>query len=383
MRVLLASTAGAGHFHPMVPFARALIDAGHEVRVAAPASFAPTVSRAGLDHAPFLDAPPADLGQVFAKLPQLPRVEANEMMIREVFARLNTRAALPGMREVVEAWQPDLILREPAEFSSYIVAEEVDVPHAQVSIGLSSLDEFILSLVDEPMREFGCAKGADGLRAAARLTSMPTSLDTPPLWGAESIHRFRSADPPLQATPLPPWWTDTNLPLVYVSFGSVTGRLSAFDELYQGAVSALADVPARVLLTVGEDVDPDTLTPLPPHVHVERWWPQQEVMPHASAMIGHGGFGTTMLGLSAGVPMVVLPLFSSDQFLNAARVQEVGAGLALEEGAPAVATLGAAVQRLLDDPSYAAVARHIADDIADLPATTASLPLLEKLAAPS
>jgi UDP:flavonoid glycosyltransferase YjiC (YdhE family) len=40
-------------------------------------------------------------------------------------------------------------------------------------------------------------------------------------------------------------------------------------------------------------------------------------MPHARAMIGHGGFGTTMTGLANGVPMVVVPLFAMDQFFNA------------------------------------------------------------------
>jgi hypothetical protein len=42
MRVLLATTANAGHFMPMMPFAKACLRAGHEVRVAArPRSSAP------------------------------------------------------------------------------------------------------------------------------------------------------------------------------------------------------------------------------------------------------------------------------------------------------------------------------------------------------
>ena len=40
MRVLLATTANDGHFGPLAPFARAIRAAGHEVRVAAPASYA-------------------------------------------------------------------------------------------------------------------------------------------------------------------------------------------------------------------------------------------------------------------------------------------------------------------------------------------------------
>jgi UDP:flavonoid glycosyltransferase YjiC (YdhE family) len=364
----------------LVPFAQALIDAGHEVRVAAPASFAGTVQRAGLQHAPFDDVTPEKFGPVFASAENLPRLEANAMVIREVFGRLDTGAALPGVREVVNEWRPDLIVREPAEFASYVVADELGLPHVQVAIGIAAFDEFMASAVDEPLREFGCASGGAGLRAAPRLTHVPERVDTEPASGTGRIYRFRAAEPPAKPAPLPAWWPDNDLPLVYVSFGSVTGALPRFGNLYRDTVQALADLRARVLLTVGEASDPDALAPLPSHVHAERWWPQQDVMPYTTAIVGHGGFGTTMLGLTAGVPMVVLPLFSSDQFLNAARVQAVGAGVAIEEGAAAVAELGDAVQRVIDEPSYAAVAREIAHDIAALPPAAAAVPVLEQVA---
>jgi MGT family glycosyltransferase len=165
---------------------------------------------------------------------------------------------------------------------------------------------------------------------------------------------------------------------VYVSFGSVTGGMPRFRGLYADVVAALADVAARVLLTVGEAGDPQALEPLPRNVYVERWWPQQDVMPHASAMIGHGGFGTTMEGLAFGVPMVVMPLFSSDQFLNAGRVQEIGAGIALDGHDP-VASLGGAVQSLLADASYSLAVHEAAADIAALPPVGSCLAVIEGL----
>ncbi len=51
------------------------------------------------------------------------------------------------------------------------------------------------------------------------------------------------------------------------------------------------------------------------------------MLAHASAMVGHGGFGTTMGALAAGVPQVVVPLFSFDQVVNGDHVAAVGAGL--------------------------------------------------------
>src|SRR5205085_2492866 len=94
MRVLVSTTAGAGHLGPLVPFARALVDAGHEVVVAAPASFAAAVEKAGFTHRPFADAPEEELGAVFARLPGLSNHEGNALIVTEVFGRINVRTAL-------------------------------------------------------------------------------------------------------------------------------------------------------------------------------------------------------------------------------------------------------------------------------------------------
>ena len=103
---------------------------------------------------------------------------------------------------------------------------------------------------------------------------------------------------------------------------------------------------ARVLVTVGRHADPAELGALPPNVHVERWVAQASVMPHAAAMVAHGGAGTTLAALAAGVPLVMLPL-SADQPINARHVAELGAGVALDGGATGVARLAEAVARVL------------------------------------
>jgi len=131
-----------------------------------------------------------------------------------------------------------------------------------------------------------------------------------------------------------------------------------------------------VLLTVGDAGDPAALGPVPPNVHVESWWPQDEVMSRCSAMVGHGGVGTTMSGLRAGVPMVVVPLFA-DQPYNARRVAAIGAGIVLEGGPAALDGLGDAVRRVLADHSYRADAGRIAEEIGRLPPASAAVSWLE------
>ena len=134
MRVLAATMAGAGHFGPLVPFVSACSAAGHEGRVAAPASFADMVRQAGFTHVPLDDADPAELGAVFGTLPGLSVQAASTRVVREVFAGVNARAALPGLRAAVREWKPDLILREGLECASYVVAESENVPPAIASV---------------------------------------------------------------------------------------------------------------------------------------------------------------------------------------------------------------------------------------------------------
>ena len=83
-------------------------------------------------------------------------------------------------------------------------------------------------------------------------------------------------------------------------------------------------------------------------------------MPHAAAMVGHGGSGSTLSALAAGVPLALVPLFA-DQPYNAARVEQLGAGLVLEQD---LGGLENAIHALLADPR---AARGIAAEIASLP----------------
>ena len=379
MRVLVATTAGAGHFGPLVPFAAALRDAGHDVVVTAPVSFGPVVARAGFEHRPFADAPEEELRAVFDRLPGLSHDEATAAVIGEVFGRIGTRHALPAVEALVAAWRPDLVVRETCELASYIAAERAGVPHARVAVGLASVEAVVRRLVEAPLIELGAERGGAGLDAAPRFTLVPPSMEDPAVPGPAGTLRYRDPPGAGDGQPLPDWWGGSADPLVYVSFGTVAASLGLFPDLYRGVVAALAPLPVRVLLTVGDAGDPAQLEPLPAHVHVERWWRQQDVMPHAAAMVGHGGFGTTLLGLSAGVPMVVVPLFA-DQPDNARRVAGMGAGIALAGGPAATAELAPAVERVLADGAYRAGARRTAAEIAALPPVADSVARLEALA---
>ncbi|MBA3263796.1 MAG: glycosyltransferase family 1 protein [Thermoleophilaceae bacterium] len=381
MRVLFASTRGAGHFNPLVPFIEACVRGGHEVMVAGPPSLAETVERAGYRFWPG-EAPPEDeLGAVWARVPTVSREEAEAIVIGEIFAGFNVRAMLPRLRVACAEWQPHLLLREPAEFASALAAELQEVPHARIGVSLAASEELAFALAG-PALEEQLPGVTDRIRSSPYLTLFPASLEDPEASRPELTHRFRDPAARTSADALPDWWPGDSRPLVYISFGSVTGSMPMAGRLYEGALEAAAELPARVLLTVGRDTDTGALGPAPANVRVEPWVAQADVFRHASLVVSHGGSGTTLGALAAGLPLVVVPLFA-DQPDNARRVAAVGAGIAVwpdPDAAPEPirssvdpAALREAVVNVLGEPAYAHGAGRLAAEMASLPPTDSAL----------
>ena len=81
-------------------------------------------------------------------------------------------------------------------------------------------------------------------------------------------------------------------------------------------------------------------------------------MAGADLVVCHGGQGTLAAAALAGKPVLVLPT-QLEQAMAARRVQACGWGLALEPSARVPAP-GPVLQRLLHEPSFAQVARAVA-----------------------
>ena len=129
-----------------------------------------------------------------------------------------------------------------------------------------------------------------------------------------------------------PAWADAdewvpppgNAPLVLVSMSSTfQNQLSVLQRI----CDALSGLPLRALVTTGPALDPARLSAAG-NVSVVRAAPHRAVLDHASLVITHGGHGTVVKALSAGVPLVVIQ-HGRDQADNAMRVTARGAGLSI------------------------------------------------------
>lgn len=385
MNVLFSSLRNTSHFLPLVPFIEACRHRGHDVAVAAPADLAERVGKTSARFFPLGHPGDAGLRPFWARMPGASEEEQRRIAVGEIFAGVCASSALPGLFEALNGFRADVIVRESQEYAGLLAAEKLGIPHVRVAItapgGEAELVPLATPALEEHRQKLGLTRDPQGerLRDEPVLTRFPESFGaaadarTPPL-------RFRVAREP--APPLKDWWGGRRGPFVYATLGTVVGGSDAMRAAYRLVLDAVSELPARVLLTVGAELPLETLGALPANVHVERFVPQDEVMPHAAVVLCHGGSGTVLGALAAGAPLVVMPMFA-DQPFNAERVAAAGAGLALPRARANVETLRAALTRVLDGAEFRAAAQATARELAALPAIEDAPLELERLVAQS
>jgi UDP:flavonoid glycosyltransferase YjiC (YdhE family) len=130
---------------------------------------------------------------------------------------------------------------------------------------------------------------------------------------------------------------------------------------------AISRLPVRALLTVADGAyrRPDVTIS---NLHVEAFVPQEAVLHAAAAVVCHGGSGTVLGALRAGVPLIVIPMIA-DQVANGRMVTRAGAGLVLEPSSTAAAvpdgaaSIRSAVEQVLSESAFRVAAQRVASEM--------------------
>jgi UDP:flavonoid glycosyltransferase YjiC (YdhE family) len=395
MRILIVTAGSRGDVAPFTGLGRRLLDAGHEVAVAAHPLLATLVSGCGLTYRP-LPGDPQELILAWS------RAASREE------ARALTRAYVDGLADGVVtavAGGCDLVLTAagPAPLSR-TAGDAFGVP----VIGTYLVPGFATGQfplpgapgVDDLGPEGNLAAGqtvvrrAEGLfadavtRLRARLALSPGASSVPgdirPVFhGFSPVVVPRPADWPSQVEVAGYWWParpdgwqpaaelvdflQAGPPPVYIGFGSMApGQGERLSELVAAAVR-LAGVRAVVqagwagLTSAGDDV---LAVGDVPH----DW-----LFPRTAAVVHHAGAGTTAAGLRAGVPALPVPVMY-DQPFWASRLHRLGVTpgpLPFQD--LTAETLGAAITACVTEPAHRRRATELAHRITAEDGTAAVL----------
>jgi MGT family glycosyltransferase len=410
---------GGGNVPPQLALARRLTERGHHVRILAPRILRSRIEAAGCQFVPLHETPEHDSSSRTEDLlrdweARTPLTAAGLVRDHLIFGTASGYAS--DVTTAIADERPDVVVTDYLLLGGYIAAERAGIPlaalvHTVYPLPAPGLPPYGMgfqpakgvpgrvrdTLFAPVFRRFYNArlKNLNGVRATTGLQPLTSVFEQFARANRLLVLTSQAFDFPADSLPanvryvgpqlddpawLAPWKPvpsgDSNLPLVLVSL-STTYQQQA--DVVQRVVAALADLPVRGLVTLGPALDGKQFT-LPPNVRAEPYAPHILICPHADLIVTHGGHGTVITALNAGVPLICLPM-GRDQGDNAARVVWRGAGVRRSSKADAT-TLRQAIQHVLGEPRFREGARRIASGIALDGGPAQAIAELEGLASP-
>lgn len=381
MRMLFTFAGGNGHFLPLMPIAREAVRSGHVVAFAGQTAMVSTIERAGFTA---FDTGGATLRTSPEIIPLLqPDIEREEQAIRRGFALRYARERASALLPLCIDWKPDVIVCDEMDFGAMIVAERLGIPHATVIVlaaGAFTRPEVVAESLNVVRAEHGLPPDPDATMPGRDLiiSPVPPSFRDPRYLLPATAHAIRPYVLESVVTDdAPAWIADLGkMPVVYFTLGTIFNLESG--DLFQRVLAGLRDLPVKVVVTVGREIDPAILGDQPPHVRIEQFIPQAALLPHCDLVISHGGSGSVIGSLAYGLPQVLIPM-GADQIHNAKRGEELGFARVLDPIAITPEDIREATSAMLADASARKSAQRIAAEIASLPGSDYAVRLLEQV----
>jgi UDP-N-acetylglucosamine:LPS N-acetylglucosamine transferase len=387
MRVLITSTPGIGHVYPVLPLARALRHAGHELlwviaeegeELVRHHGFA--VAVAGMN----VDERRATLGSRFAEIMRLPPRSRRGHFFAGLFARGAAPKTVNQLGPIFDRFNPDVVIHEIGELAAAPHAVARGLPHATVAYS-GALADLAVTMVEEALVAVWATLGLappswSDIAGDVYFHPFPASMGQAPT--IDRVHELRPADAAGDPVDAPDWLSSFGRDRrgVYVTAG--TTPIVATLAPWRATFDALASIDVDVLATIGPQFPIDDLGPLPANVRVERFVPQSLVLDRVGVVLSHGGAGTLLAAARVGVPQLTIPTWA-DQWENADAVAHAGAGIVLEHDQHDSASIRAALERLLHDGTYRDAAARLAGDIAAMPTASDHVTTIEQLVSPA
>lgn len=404
MTLLVISPDYASHLYPLATLATAWRDAGDRVVVATGPATDALVTRFGMER--------VDLRLGRGSNPGVIRPEdqpqGEDASLRAFFAatrqgavptlHLQARARLDDLlwdplataravQEVVDRVRPDQVIVDHLAFSARLALTAAGVRHADVVLGHPSAlvvgDEVygfppawpralrppagelapLRALCEEVRDRFtadwntalgtldpSAAPSADAFAETGDvlLLNYPGRLHPPERTALLGPHAFLGSavrEEPHDAE-VTSWLASSDLPVVYVSLGSF---LSVRSDVLTRVAETLRVLDVRVAIATGSTTV-EELGPVPAGWLARPVLPQVTLLAHAALAVTHGGNNSVTEALTAGVPLLVLPL-STDQFAGAAALETAGVGVALDPNSTSSEQLREAALGLLAQPA--------------------------------
>jgi zeaxanthin glucosyltransferase len=395
MKIGFLSLPLSGHLNPMTALARKLKSRGNDVVFFGFPDVEPFVRAAGLTFKPFCEKeyPLGSMAEVFGPIAKLHGEEVLRVYLKEIMPTF-LKVVLEGLTQKLAESGVDGMVLDSAHSYVQLVPMSWRIPYVQIwntlhpdssgatpvcvfswpyggtpealarnIEGLNKLGNYFAPIMSVAMAyaakvglQVDWSDPSSTTSKLAVITQTPKEFDFPGIpWPAQfhyagPLHDNEGREPSSFT-----WEKLSGKPLVYASLGTLVNGL---DHVYKTILEAVAKLTGvQVVLSIGKNVNPEELGPIPSNAIVVRSAPQIELLRRAALCITHAGLNTVLESLAQGVPMVAIPI-AYDQPGIAARIAYHGVGEFLHLEDLTVERLLELIQTILNNTNYRDKARH-------------------------
>jgi zeaxanthin glucosyltransferase len=401
MKIGFVSMPLSGHLNPMITLARRLQSRGHELVFIGVPDVEPFAHAAGLSFVPFCEKeyPVGSVAKDWGGLSKIHGLDVMRYSCNELMPGL-VKSALEHLPEKLAQTGVEALVLDTICLFHELVPMSLGMPYVQVSNilpfditgvtpprffswphettpealtrnveGVKALGEIFAAVAPVAMSyaekiglQIDWNDPAVTTSKLAVITHTPKEFDFPGIaWPAQFHYTGPFHDSEARKPIAFPWEKLTGKPLVYASLGTLVNGLEGVYHTILEAVGALPEI--QVVLSVGKNINPDNLGPIPSNTIVVSSAPQLELLKRAALCITHAGMNTALESLAEGVPMVAIPI-GYDQPGVAARIAHHRVGEFVEVGDLTVEVLSELIKKVRKNPSYRDKARYFQKVIA-------------------
>jgi len=258
--------------------------------------------------------------------------------------RLEREDTLSQLRMLYQDDRPDLIIYDQGNLAGRSLASEWSI----------ACCEYAQSMID--------TEKTDGHDANLVIVSLPKFFQTNAT--ALDNRRFHFIGPIYNQGKFFKPWRSASSSEQTILVSATTGLLPEAD-IFLTAICAFENTPFRVVLSIGDELDPGSLGRLPDNCEINQFSSQQEILQHCCLFIGHGGPSSTFEALRFGVPPILIP---PSQFHDpyARRIEELGLGIRLLKDTFSADKLRESAASLLEDGATLSRLKQIQKTIGEI-----------------
>jgi len=357
---------GGGNVSVAIGIGVELVRRGHRVSILAPKSLRRSIMDAGLHYAELGIPPPGDPA---ARSAYLVEIVGSPSLARRLPTAMKRLRADAVVIDCNLAWALEARFSVPVAVLVH-TAYGLYLPAWQPVIDLAN--ERRRALGQRPFARAATAWSAGQVLLIASLAvfdRVPTSLPHNAAYVGLVSHEKRVSSESFSSLAV------SGAPVILVSYS--TDPLQNSPKRVQAALDALAELNVRVVATTSRTFEPRELS-IPPNASVVADLSLADVLPLAAVTVAHAGHGTTLSALCHGVPLVCVPGIGRDQVPIAARVAELGVGVAVGKGDDPQ-QIRDAVNTVLHESSFRRRAEDFKNQCGDSNGATRAADLIERM----